>query len=76
MAAGMKFRGWGLAAAEGLYLEEVRYPPHHDPEVLLYPDVPHDEFGRTCLEGLSRQAQWAAVNRMKQYKIQSRRKIS
>jgi len=71
MLAGMKFRGWGLAAAEGLYLEEVRYPDHHDPEVLLYPEVPHDKFGRTCLEGLTVEEQWRAVNRMKQYKVQS-----
>jgi hypothetical protein len=67
----MKFRGWGLAAAEGLYLEEVRYPSHQDHDTLMYPDVPHDEYGRTCLEGLSTQEQWRAVNRMKQTKIRS-----
>ena len=50
--AGIRHRGWTLADAEGLYLEEVRYPPCDDPNRMLYPTLPHDRFGRVHLEGL------------------------
>jgi hypothetical protein len=40
-------RGYKVALAKGLQLFSVQYPPGvDDPTTLLYPDEPHDEFGR------------------------------
>uniref|UniRef100_A0A383VMC2 tRNA pseudouridine synthase n=1 Tax=Tetradesmus obliquus TaxID=3088 RepID=A0A383VMC2_TETOB len=45
--AGGFWRGYNVAPAKGLQLFEVQYPPAvDDPSALLYPDLPHDEFGR------------------------------
>jgi hypothetical protein len=45
--AGGFWRGYNVAPAKGLQLFEVEYPPAvDDPTVLLYPDLPHDEFNR------------------------------
>lgn len=64
--AGVRHRGWTLAAAEGLYLEEVRYPRHDDCSQLLYPDLPHDKFGRVYLDGMPPEEVKAIAGRMKQ----------
>lgn len=40
------YRGWAAAAAHGLTLQKVFYPPHHDPHQPMFPDLPHDEHGR------------------------------
>ena len=44
--AGEKYRGWSIAVAQGLFLMNVMYPEHADPQVLCHPDIEHDEFGR------------------------------
>jgi hypothetical protein len=45
--AGGFWRGYNVAPAKGLQLFEVEYPTAvDDPTTLLYPDLPHDEFGR------------------------------
>jgi tRNA pseudouridine38-40 synthase len=41
------FRGYKVADSSGLFLHRIDYPPGvDDPSTLLYPDVPHDEWGR------------------------------
>lgn len=62
---GLKYRGWRLASAEGLYLEKVRYPPHSDFSQLLYPDLPHDEHGRVWLDNLPQGMERELIARMK-----------
>ena len=44
--AGEKYRGWGIAPAQGLFLMRVMYPDHSDPAVLCHPEIEHDEHGR------------------------------
>lgn len=39
-------RGYEVAPAKGLMLMHVEYPPHDNPDCLLYPQLEHDEFGR------------------------------
>lgn len=42
-----KARGYKVAPPEGLFLHHVTYMPGiDDPSTLLYPDTPHDEYGR------------------------------
>ena len=50
---GARYRGWTLAPAQGLCLEEVLYPASQDPEQLLYPELPHDEHGRVWVDAFS-----------------------
>lgn len=41
------YRGYNVAPSRGLCLVHVAYPPEvDDPQTLLYPGQPHDEFGR------------------------------
>eukprot|EP00192_Tetraselmis_astigmatica_P015128 CAMPEP_0117660208 /NCGR_PEP_ID=MMETSP0804-20121206/6846_1 /TAXON_ID=1074897 /ORGANISM="Tetraselmis astigmatica, Strain CCMP880" /LENGTH=162 /DNA_ID=CAMNT_0005466923 /DNA_START=267 /DNA_END=755 /DNA_ORIENTATION=- len=40
------YRGWNIAAAHGLSLQQVFYPAHDDPNTLMLPQLQHDEFGR------------------------------
>lgn len=41
------WRGYQVAAAKGLFLHHVQYPPGiDDPDRLIYPDMLHDEHGR------------------------------
>lgn len=44
-------RGWDVAEARGLVLQRVFLPPL-DPARLLYPDLPHDSFGRVDVSEL------------------------
>jgi hypothetical protein len=45
--AGGAWRGYNVAPAKGLCLHKVHYPAAVDaPNALLYPDLPHDEWGR------------------------------
>ena len=63
---GLKYRGWALAAAEGLFLEEVRYPSHADYSRLLYPSLPHDAYGRVWLDPLPEGQEKEMIALMKQ----------
>jgi len=39
-----------VAPAKGLCLFRVHYPPQvDDPSALLYPELPHDEWGRLLM---------------------------
>jgi hypothetical protein len=42
-------RQWTVADAKGLFLMDVQYPPHDNPEELMYPDLPHDQYGRVWI---------------------------
>ena len=55
-----------MAAAEGLCLEEVRYPPHADYSRLLYPSLPHDAYGRVWLDPLPEGEEKEMIALMKQ----------
>lgn len=45
--AGGAWRGYNVVPAKGLCLVKVHYPPEaDDPGSFLYPDLPHDEYGR------------------------------
>lgn len=44
--AGLNHRAWTLASACGLYLDEVEYPSYASHDEYMYPDAPHDAFGR------------------------------
>ena len=50
LCPGEKFRGWDVAPAKGLFLMHCAYPPHEDPDTLMYPHLPHDEHGRVYLD--------------------------
>ncbi|KAK9854766.1 hypothetical protein WJX84_009084 [Apatococcus fuscideae] len=41
---------WNTAAAKGLCLEAVDYPPHADISLLMHPELLHDEHGRLVAE--------------------------
>lgn len=44
---GGQHRGYDVAPAKGLFMHAVHYPPEvDDPTKLLYPALPHDEWGR------------------------------
>jgi hypothetical protein len=45
--AGGVWRGYNVAPAKGLVLQTVHYPPSvDDPGTWLYPELPHDSWGR------------------------------
>lgn len=48
-----EFRGWKVADAAGLCLERVFYPSYRGFREPIHADLPHDEFGRVCVEALS-----------------------
>jgi tRNA pseudouridine38-40 synthase len=51
--AGGAWRGYNVAPAKGLCLRCVQYPPEvDDPNAWLYPDLPHDEWGRLVTQAL------------------------
>eukprot|EP00884_Botryococcus_braunii_P007987 jgi/Botrbrau1/1718/Bobra.116_2s0060.1 len=43
-------RQWTVADAKGLFLMDVQYPPHDNPDTLMYPLLPHDQYGRVWIE--------------------------
>lgn len=48
--AGGAWRGYNVAPAKGLQLFEVEYPAQvDDHSTLLYPELPHDSFGRLLM---------------------------
>lgn len=47
---GGRSRGYNVAPAKGLQLYKVEYPLAVDnPSTLLYPHLPHDEWGRLLM---------------------------
>lgn len=51
--AGGAWRGYNVAPAKGLLLQGVQYPAGvDDAAALLYPGMPHDEWGRLLLRAM------------------------
>ena len=66
--AGLRHRAWTLASACGLYLDHVQYPVHADHDKLMYPEAPHDEYGRLDFSGTPTEESVEALRVMRQNK--------